>query len=108
MDGIEVICFRGPREYLYGEETGLLEAIDGRPPFPRIAPPYRHGVEEMSEDTSLNPARVVLADPRDETVAPPTLVNNVETLANVPGISPMVPTGSASTAPSRPGRSYAP
>jgi uncharacterized cupredoxin-like copper-binding protein len=22
----------------------MLEAIDGRPPFPRIAPPYRHGV----------------------------------------------------------------
>jgi NADH-quinone oxidoreductase subunit F len=86
FDSIDVVCFRGPREYLYGEETGLLEAIDGRPPFPRIAPPYRHGVEEVSEDTSLNPARVVLADAGGATVAPPTLVNNVETLANVPGI----------------------
>ena len=86
FDSIDVVCFRGPREYLYGEETGLLEAIDGRPPFPRIAPPYRHGVEEVSEDTSLNPARVVLADTGGATVAPPTLVNNVETLANVPGI----------------------
>ena len=86
FDSIDVVCFRGPREYLYGEETGLLEAIDGRPPFPRIAPPYRHGVEEVSEDTSLNPARVVLADTGGGTVAPPTLVNNVETLANVPGI----------------------
>ena len=26
--------FQGPREYLYGEETALLEAVAGRPPFP--------------------------------------------------------------------------
>ena len=39
----------GPPEYLLGEETALLEAIDGRYPFPRIAPPYRRGVDEMVE-----------------------------------------------------------
>ena len=38
---------RDPSEYLYGEETGLLEAIDGRYPFPRVAPPYRRGVDEV-------------------------------------------------------------
>ena len=41
--------FAGPSEYLYGEETALLEALDGRPPFPRIAPPCRRGVEEVVE-----------------------------------------------------------
>ena len=40
---------RDPPEYLLGEETALLEAIDGRYPFPRIAPPYRRGVDEMVE-----------------------------------------------------------
>jgi len=45
-DTTPVTLFSGPGEYLYGEETALLEAIDGRPPFPRIAPPYREGVDE--------------------------------------------------------------
>lgn len=85
-DGVELIAFAGPGEYLYGEETALLEAIDGRPPFPRVAPPYRHGVEEISDDRRGEPSRVVEAAPDDETGAPPTLVSNVETMANVPGI----------------------
>src|SRR6185295_7294684 len=31
----------GPSSYLFGEETGMLEVIDGRQPFPRIDPPFR-------------------------------------------------------------------
>jgi NADH-quinone oxidoreductase subunit F len=88
-DGIDVVVFAGPAEYLYGEETALLEAIDGRQPFPRVAPPYRHGVEEVVEEQgedAQEPAHVVMADRGDETIAPPTLVNNVETMANVPAI----------------------
>jgi NADH:ubiquinone oxidoreductase subunit F (NADH-binding) len=81
----EIDVFRGPSEYLYGEETALLEAIDGRPPFPRIQPPYRYGVEEVSRDRSGEPAQVVMAE-RGGDEAPPTLVNNAETMANVPGI----------------------
>src|SRR3954453_3871897 len=46
-DGIAISVFEGPKEYLYGEETALLETIDGRYPFPRIAPPYRRGVREL-------------------------------------------------------------
>src|SRR4029079_4347288 len=52
-------------------------------------PPYRHGVEEMVEapgDSPREPAFVVMADRSDETTAPPTLLNNVETMANVPAI----------------------
>jgi NADH:ubiquinone oxidoreductase subunit F (NADH-binding) len=82
----EMVAFAGPTEYLFGEETALLEALDGRPPFPRIAAPYRHGVEEMRADDRDGAAQVVLADTLHETGAPPTLVNNVETMANVPGI----------------------
>ncbi len=70
-EGVVVEVFEGPSQYLYGEETALLEVIDGRHPFPRVAPPYRHGLDEVGPE---------------ETDAPPTLVNNAETIANVPGI----------------------
>ncbi|MGH9135840.1 MAG: NADH-ubiquinone oxidoreductase-F iron-sulfur binding region domain-containing protein, partial [Acidimicrobiales bacterium] len=81
--------FAGPREYLYGEETGLLEAVAGRPPFPRIAPPWRRGVTEVLRSEADVDSESGLAAPVEmagETEAPPSLVNNVETLANVPGI----------------------
>jgi NADH-quinone oxidoreductase subunit F len=88
-DGIEIEVFEGPNEYLYGEETALLETIDGRYPFPRIAPPYRRGVREVVEtsddvDTGSGlSAHVEMAGPGDDNEAPPALVDNVETLANV-------------------------
>lgn len=91
-DGVPVTLVTGPDEYLFGEETALLEVIDGRPPFPRIAPPYREGVDEMFEhesDTtsgSGSAAHVEMAGPTGETVAPPTLAGNTETFANLPAI----------------------
>jgi NADH:ubiquinone oxidoreductase subunit F (NADH-binding) len=91
-DDVSIEVFEGPTEYLYGEETGLLEAIDGRAPFPRIAPPYRQGVDEVVETArdvstgSKSPAHVEMASATHETPAPPTLVDNVETLANIPRI----------------------
>jgi NADH:ubiquinone oxidoreductase subunit F (NADH-binding) len=89
---ITIDVFEGPDEYLYGEETALLETIDGRYPFPRIAPPFRRGVDDVvltpSEMTSDSgqASRVEMATSGHETPAPPTLVDNVETLANVPRI----------------------
>ena len=91
-DQVPVVLVTGPDEYLFGEETALLEVIDGRPPFPRIAPPYREGVDEVFEresDTTSgtsSAAHVEMAGPGGETVAPPTLAGNVETFANLPGI----------------------
>lgn len=85
-EDVELSLFEGPPEYLYGEETALLEAIDGRGPFPRVSPPYRHGVEEFGEEPAASAAQVEMAAPADAADAPPTLVNNVETLANVPSI----------------------
>ena len=70
----------------------MLEALDDRPPFPRIAPPYRRGDVEVVEDVddldsgSGLAAEVEMAGPDSSTGAPPALVDNVETLANVPGI----------------------
>jgi NADH:ubiquinone oxidoreductase subunit F (NADH-binding) len=63
-EGVDVRVLEGPSEYLFGEETGLLEVVAGRQPFPRVAPPYRRGTQSGGV----------------------TLVNNVETLANVTGI----------------------
>ncbi|MGH8992327.1 MAG: NADH-ubiquinone oxidoreductase-F iron-sulfur binding region domain-containing protein [Acidimicrobiia bacterium] len=90
--GIGLEVFEGPEEYLYGEESALLEAIDGRHPFPRIAPPFRRGVERAAirkageAPGSGLAARVDMAGPLEELIAPPALVDNVETLANVPRI----------------------
>jgi NADH-quinone oxidoreductase subunit F len=69
---VDCRVFEGPDEYLYGEESALLETIDGRGPFPRVVPPYRVGL---------------LGDDRRRPVnSGPALVNNVETIANVPNI----------------------
>src|SRR5260370_20395728 len=65
----------GPDSYLFGEERGLLEVIEGRDPLPRIHPPYMQGI---------------LADPEHPY---PAAVNNVETLSNVPGLLRFAPDG---------------
>lgn len=63
---VNVQIFRGPDAYIAGEETAMLESIEGRPPRPRQKPPYypiQYGLFGL-----------------------PTLVNNAETLANIPKI----------------------
>src|SRR5688572_21384016 len=83
---VVVRCFAGPEEYLFGEETGLLEALEGRPPFPRLAPPYRRGATEVAGGEQLPDAESNLSAGiglAGATAAPPALVDNVETLAHV-------------------------
>jgi NADH:ubiquinone oxidoreductase subunit F (NADH-binding) len=74
---VDVRITIGPSEYLFGEETALLEVIEGRQPFPRTAPPYREGLtttaDDQDSDNTSPGVGLVLA-------------NNVETLANVPGV----------------------
>lgn len=77
----EFTVVEGPNRYLFGEESGLLEAVDGRPPFPRISPPWRQGAHDLDE--SGRPGATPLATPDRETVPAPALVQNVETLARV-------------------------
>ncbi len=83
-DEVNVGVMTGPAEYLFGEETALLEVLDGRPPFPRIAPPFRHGLDEVGPHADHAGGTVMADEGRSE--APPTLVNNVETIANVAAI----------------------
>jgi NADH-quinone oxidoreductase subunit F len=63
--GFDVVVRRGAGAYVCGEETALLNSLEGRGPTPRERPPYptTHGLFGV-----------------------PTLVQNVETLAAVPAI----------------------
>lgn len=65
LDDLEFRIVEGHGAYICGEETALLEAIEGRRGMPRLKPPY--------------PTEVGL-------FGKPTLMNNVETLACVPEI----------------------
>ena len=77
---VDIRITEGPDDYLLGEEKALLEVIEGRDPFPRLYPPYVVGLG-TGMSAGLGAAS---AGPIDR--INPTLVNNVETLANVPGI----------------------
>ena len=59
---LEVFVHRGAGAYICGEETGLIESLEGKRAYPRIKPPFpaTHGLFGC-----------------------PTIVNNVETLACV-------------------------
>ncbi|MBF0161352.1 MAG: NADH-quinone oxidoreductase subunit NuoF [Magnetococcales bacterium] len=61
----DLAVHRGAGAYVCGEETGLLESLEGKKGQPRLKPPF--------------PANIGL-------YGGPTVVNNVETLASVPDI----------------------
>ena len=63
---IDVVAHPGAGAYICGEETALLESLEGKRGFPRIKPPYF-------------PAAIGL-------YGAPTVVNNVETVSNLPWI----------------------
>jgi NADH-quinone oxidoreductase subunit F len=65
LDGVTIVLHRGAGAYICGEETGLLESLEGKRGQPRAKPPF--------------PAISGL-------YASPTLINNVETIATVPQI----------------------
>lgn len=62
---LNITVFRGAGAYICGEETGLMESLEGKRGQPRLKPPF--------------PAVVGLYES-------PTVINNVETLANLPHI----------------------
>lgn len=60
---LEIHVHRGAGAYICGEETGLIESLEGKRPYPRIKPPYFPAVLGLYMS--------------------PTIVNNVETLCAV-------------------------
>jgi len=63
---VDIILHWGAGAYIVGEETALIESLEGNRGMPRLKPPYF-------------PASIGL-------YGKPTIVNNVETLANIPWI----------------------
>ncbi len=68
LDGVTIVLHRGAGAYICGEETALLESLEGKRGQPRSKPPF--------------PAVQGL-------YASPSLINNVETIATVPIIIDM-------------------
>src|SRR5438876_5580983 len=60
---LEIHVHRGAGAYICGEETGLIESLEGKRAYPRIKPPYFPAVLGL--------------------YMRPTIVNNVETLCAV-------------------------
>ena len=63
---IEIVT--GPDAYLFGEESAMLEVIEGDLPMPRIVKPFEAGLAATTSEAN------------------PTVVNNVETLTHVTAI----------------------
>lgn len=85
LHDIEMSIVEGPSDYLFGEESALLEVVEGRYPFPRVTPPYRRGLDDIDVESGNSSAWVGLAS-EDPTREAPALIDNVETMANIPGI----------------------
>jgi NADH-quinone oxidoreductase subunit F len=75
----------GPDEYLFGEEKAMLEVIEGGPPLPRLFPPHEHGLFAVTPQTGWE-ARGGPGGVGQPTQSNPTVVNNAETLSNVPHV----------------------
>jgi NADH-quinone oxidoreductase subunit F len=79
LGDIPVQVVLGPDHYLYGEETALLQVIEGESPMPRNVPPYFHGLFTTGPSTGWTAAPGGVAT--EFAASNPTVVNNVETLA---------------------------
>jgi NADH-quinone oxidoreductase subunit F len=63
---VDIVVHPGAGAYICGDETALLESLEGKRGYPRIKPPYYPAVNGL--------------------YGAPTVVNNVETLSNLPWV----------------------
>ncbi len=82
----KITIVAGPDEYLFGEEKAMLEVIEGNEPLPRWLPPYLHGLFATAPQLGWQSTEAGSAPGGNGTESNPTLVNNVETLSNIPQI----------------------
>jgi NADH-quinone oxidoreductase subunit F len=82
----KVTIVAGPDEYLFGEEKAMLEVIEGNEPLPRWLPPYLHGLFATAPQLGWQSHDNDGGSTRSGGGSNPTLVNNVETLSNIPHI----------------------
>src|SRR5215813_11898937 len=40
VNGVKVTIHRAPTVYVAGEDTAVIEVLEGKPPKPRLKPPY--------------------------------------------------------------------
>jgi NADH:ubiquinone oxidoreductase subunit F (NADH-binding)/NADH:ubiquinone oxidoreductase subunit E len=65
LEGLSIELVIGAGAYICGEETAMLESMEGRRGMPRLKPPFPSQLGYLGR---------------------PTLINNVETLAHIPAI----------------------
>ena len=82
LDGLEVAIVEGPDQYLFGEETAMLEVIEGDEPLPRHLPPYHYGLFTTSPQLGWSAGLDDSPGGPAEHSNNPALVNNVETYAH--------------------------
>lgn len=78
--GIPITVVPGPDSYLFGEETALLQTIQGEPSAPRLFPPYIQGIFASTPNIDWSAMPSEHLDPNFDEPSP-TLVNNVESLS---------------------------